>query len=90
LGRNLRPLLEEIGRTYAPALLANAEALAAGAEQMETVIDGQKWVQPPFPYQAKCLQALRAGYRALDPAAREAVAGILAGTGCDALFTEAP
>jgi len=90
LGANLRPLLEEIGRTYAPALLANAQALAAGAEQMEATIDGRRWVQPPFPYQAKCLQALRAGYSALDPASRDAVASILAGTGCDALFTEAP
>lgn len=82
----LRPLLEEIGRTYAPALLANGTALESGASEMETTIDGQRWVQPPFPYQGRCLRALRQGYEALDGQNQSQVAALLKGTGCDTLF----
>jgi glutathione S-transferase len=82
----LRALLEEVGRVYAPFLLANAAAVAAGSEQVECTIDGRAWVQKPFPYQAKCLAALRAGRDALAPGDRAALDAILSGTGCDALF----
>jgi glutathione S-transferase len=81
----LRPLFAEIGRVYAPFLLANAAALAAGAERVECRIDDTRWVQPPFPYQAKCLRWLREQYAALALTDREFVAAVLAGTGCDAL-----
>jgi hypothetical protein len=36
-------LLAEMGRVYPPLLLANADAIAAGAQSLETVIDGQAW-----------------------------------------------
>jgi len=39
----LRPLIEEVGRVYAPALLANAAAVAAGDAEWETEIDGTAW-----------------------------------------------
>ena len=61
----LRALLAEVGRVYAPFLLANAAALERGAEQVECAIDGRPWVQRPFPYQGKCLRWLREGYAAL-------------------------
>ena len=38
---HLKELLSEIGRVYAPALLANAKALQAGEQTMTTTIDGQ-------------------------------------------------
>lgn len=79
-------LLGEIGRTYVPALLANAAAIEAGADQVETEIDGRPWVQKPFPYQARCLQWLRQAYVALEGEDRELADSILAGTGCEALF----
>ncbi len=82
----LSDLLKEIGRTYAPALLANARALQAGDEQMQTTIDGQPWEQPAFPYQAKCLQWINAEYQALDAGARSQVDDILADTGCDTIL----
>lgn len=79
-------LLAEIGRVYVPALLANARAIRAGEAEMETAIDGCRWVQPVFPYQAKCLQWINEEYQRLPEAARERVDSILAGTGCEMLL----
>ena len=82
----LRELLCEVGRVYAPFLLANADALARRAERVECTIDGRPWVQKPFPYQAKCLAWLRESYAALAPDDRAAVDAVLSGTGCETLF----
>ncbi len=82
----LKALLAEAGQTYAPALLANAHAIDSGAEQVEAEILGQRWVQPPFPYQAKCLQWVRQEYARLVGADRAAVDEILSDTGCETLF----
>jgi len=86
LPATLRALLSEAGRVYVPFLLANAEALARGAAQVECTLDGQRWVQRPFPYQAKCLAWLREAREALGAADRAALDAILTGTGCEALF----
>jgi glutathione S-transferase len=83
---SLRGLFAEIGRVYAPFLLANADAIARGAEQVEGGIDGRPWRQKPFPYQAKCLGWLREGHAALASADRRVVDDFLAGTGCEVLF----
>jgi len=81
----LRPLLAEVGRVYVPFLVANAAALARGAERVECTIDGHRWVQRPFPYQAKCLAWLREAHAALPAADRAHLAPLLAETGCAAL-----
>ena len=83
---SLRGLLREAGRTYAPALLANARAIDAGEGRVEAEIDGRPWVQRPFPYQAKCLQWVRQEYARLDAADRRLVDAALDGTGCETLF----
>ena len=82
----LRGLLEEVGRVYAPALLANAAAVNQGEDEVRTEIDGRLWTQKPFPYQAKCLQWLRSERARLDGEDRACVDELLAGTGCEALF----
>lgn len=82
----LRALFSEVGRVYAPFLLANSDALARGADQVEGVIDGRPWRQKPFPYQGKCLAWLRESHAALAPGDRQGVDAFLAGTGCEALF----
>jgi glutathione S-transferase len=90
LPATLRALLEEVGGVYAPFLLANADTVARGAARVECAIDGQPWVQAPFPYQAKCLLALRQARAALAPADRDAADALLRGTGCEALFDAPP
>ena len=83
---SLRALVGEVGRVYAPFLLANAAALESGAERVECTIDGCEWVQKPFPYQGKCLGWLREGYAELATSDRDAVDAILEGSGCEVLF----
>ena len=79
-------LLTDIGRVYPPVMLANAEAVARGAEQVDAEVDGSTWTQPPFPYQAKCLRWLRESRAGLSTQARDRADAVLAGTGCEALF----
>ena len=82
----LKTILGEVGRVYAPLLIANAKAVQSGAEEVRTEIDGGVWVQQPFAYQAKCLTWLRDEYGALDAESRVQVDSALAGTGCEVLF----
>ena len=86
LPSTFRALLAEAGRVYAPFLLANADALARGAERVECTIDGRRWTQKPFPYQGKCLEWLRADHARLSAVDRRAVDESLAGTGLERLF----
>jgi len=86
LGTGLRPLLTELGRTYVPVMLANVRALNAGAEQVDTTVDGARWTQQAFPYQGRCIAALRTAYARLDEFDRTAVDRIIDGTGCETLF----
>jgi glutathione S-transferase len=86
LPATLTAILGEVGRVYAPLLLANARAVQAGAAEVELDIDGRPWTQQPFPYQAKCLMWLREEYTALGAGDRAAVDKALAGTGCEVLF----
>jgi len=76
----LKALLCEIGRVYTPVMLANARAVMSGAAEVSA------WSQQPFPYQAKCLKALREAHAALAPDARAIVDSALDGTGCEALL----
>ena len=84
---SLRGILQEIGRVYVPAMLANAKAAQAGEKTWESVIDGVHWTQQTFPYQAKCLRWINEHYQALSANDRSIVDTILDGTGCEeALF----
>ena len=82
---SLIALLEEIGRTYVPVMLANGHALDAGLGQVQAEVDGLPWVQEPFAYQGKCLQWLRIEYARLDDEDRARLDAILRGTGCERL-----
>ncbi len=78
-------LLHEIGRTYAPFMIANAEALMSGADEVVCQIGGREYRQGPFKYQGKCLQWLREAYGSLGDDDRARVDEVLTGTGCEPL-----
>ncbi len=84
---SLRGLLDEIGRVYAPAQLANARAVQTGDKTWEAEIDGAPWTQRTFPYQAKCLQWTNERYRALGEGDRRRVDTLLQGTGVETMLT---
>jgi len=86
LPNTLSDILREVGRTYVPALLANARALAAGEKQWQTEIDGAQWTQQTFPYQGKCLQWIAEQYQQLATGDQQRVDTLLAGTGCEVLL----
>jgi glutathione S-transferase len=86
LPESLTALFHEMGRTYTPVMLANAAAVKAKAERVETEVDGRPWTQHPFPYQARCLAWIREGFDELSPIEQSTVRGILDGTGCEPLL----
>ncbi len=84
----LKNILTEIGRTYVPALLANAKALKACEKQWQTEIDGGLWSQQSFPYQGKCLQWINDEYQNLSQTDKQRVDRLITGTGCEALLSQ--
>jgi glutathione S-transferase len=82
----LKGILNEVGRVYAPALLANAKALQARDKQWEANIDGAVWTQQTFPYQGKCLQWINLQYQGLSDVDKQKVDIVLSGTGCETLL----
>jgi glutathione S-transferase len=84
---SLRGLMEEVGRVYAPAQLANARAVQAGEKTWEAEIDGSAWTQQTFPYQAKCLKWTNERYQALSEDDRASVDALLQGTGVETMLT---
>ena len=85
---SLKPLLTEIGRTYVPVMLANAEALARGDQNIHTTVDGKPWEQPAFHYHGRCVQWIREQYVGLADGDRQWVDALFLGTGCVALFSQ--
>ena len=84
----LKEIFKEIGRTYAPFLLANAKAVVDGEEEWESEIDGKLWKQMPFVYQAKCLNWIREEFKSLEAAQQTTVLQLLEGSGCEVLIKE--
>ena len=78
----LGDLLKEIGRTYVPVMLANADALIREEDEISAIVDGQSWIQQTFPYQGKCVQWLNEQYESLSADDREFLNDVLADTGC--------
>ncbi len=56
---NIQPLLNEIGQTYVPVMLANFEAIANGETEFELKIGQATWRQKTSNYQEKCISLLR-------------------------------
>lgn len=80
LAPTLKPVLAYIGRYFLPWTVANARALADGAESFSVDLAGKAYVQPPQKYHAKSLAVIRAKRAAVsDPK----LAAILAEAGCE-------
>jgi len=88
LPESLLSLLAEIGRTYAPFLIANEQAIEAKDPELSCLIEGREYKQTPFAYQNKCLNWIREAFRQLSADDQQAVAQILNGTGCEVLFAD--
>ena len=88
LPESLLSLLTEIGRTYAPFLIANEQAIEAEEPELSCLIEGREYKQAPFAYQNKCLNWIREAFRQLSAADQQAVGHILSGTGCEVLFVD--
>jgi hypothetical protein len=73
----VKALLTQAGDTYLPFLKANADALAAGAETFEVKLEGARYAQGVFKYQAKCLDTLRSGWNALSADDRATLRGLI-------------
>ena len=79
-------LLDLAARYYLPFLAANRRAIDTGVESVAIDIDGHRYAQPCYRYQAKCYDYLRTGYAALDDTARARIAPLLADSGCARYF----
>lgn len=75
-------LLKLAGEIYFPFLIANAEAVAKGAETFTVTLRGRPYSQGAFKYQTKCLAELRAAYAKLVAATKLRIDPILAEAGC--------
>jgi glutathione S-transferase len=65
LAPTLAPLLrEQVGRRFLPWTVANAQAIASGAEEFSVELAGRTYTQKPQKYHAKSLRALREKYAA--------------------------
>jgi glutathione S-transferase len=73
----VRGLLALVNEIYFPFLLANADAVAKGAETFSVALMGKTYTQGAFKYQAKCLAELRAAYAGLSGATKSAVAKLM-------------
>ena len=85
---SLMGLLNEIGRVYAPAQLANSKAVMLGEETWQCEIDGSMWRQRAFPYQAKCLKWTRDQYSQLSDRDRDRIDSLLLGTGIENMLVD--
>ena len=88
LPKSINDLLNEIGCTYAPFLIANERAIEAENPELSCLIEGRDYEQAPFAYQNKCLAWIREAFQNLSVADQHAVAQILNGTGCEVLIAD--
>ena len=82
----LHDIFQEIGKVYLPAMLTNAEAVKNNEENWTTQIDGAKWEQKSFPYQAKCLKWINEEFENLNQDDQKQIMIFLNKTGCKELI----
>ena len=86
--QNLSSLFQEVGKVYLPALLANSHAISQEEKTWTAEIDGAKWEQRSFPYQAKCLQWINNEFQKLNESDQKQIKQFLIKTGCGEMIIE--
>jgi len=81
LSDTLMPFLsEQVGALFCPWTVANAEAMATGAQEFSVELAGQTFTQQPQKYHAKSLKTLRENYAAV--ADKSGLDPVLEAAGC--------
>ena len=83
---SLKAILAEFGKMYAPLLIENAKAVEEGLPEWAVDIDGSRWKQKTFSYQAKCLNWIRDEFNGLSDVDQQRVMSFLAGSGCEQIL----
>ncbi len=84
----LRPILrDQVAGVFLPWDVANAQAIADGADDFEVTLQGKRWTQKPQKYHARSLAALKAKYA--EAAGDAELDAVLADTGCKAYLAAA-
>ena len=83
---SLSNIFKEIGKVYAPALLANKEAALKDEKTWKATIDDSEWTQQTFPYQVKCLNWINEEFEKLDNDAKDRVNSFLKKNNCEKLL----
>ena len=83
---SLSNIFKEIGKVYAPALLANKEAALKDEKTWKATIDDSEWTQQTFPYQVKCLNWINDEFQKLDGDEKTKTLHFLEKTGCKELI----
>ena len=86
--QNLLSLFQEVGKVYLPALLANSRAINQEEKTWTAEIDGAKWEQRSFPYQAKCLKWINHEFQKLNESDQKHIKEFLIKTGCGKMIIE--
>ena len=77
----LLPIMrDQVAGLFLPWSVANAKAIAEGADEFDIGLNGRRWTQKPQKYHARSLGVLRAKYAAL--AGDAALDAVLTDTGC--------
>ena len=73
-------LRDQVAAVFLPWSVANAQAIADGADEFDVMLKGRRWTQKPQKYHARSLGVLKSKYAAVgdDPA----LDAVLAATGC--------
>ena len=81
LGPTLLPILEDqVAGMFLPWDVANAKAVADGADEFDVTLKAKRWTQKPQKYHARSLGVLKAKYA--EVAADAALDAVLTASGC--------
>lgn len=80
---DIYPLLEEIGQTHLPNLVANATAWRKERSEYDVIIQGTQYLDlPTSRYRAWCLEQLQQQFKLLPASDRDALQSLLEARGC--------